>query len=562
MNRTTRRQALVTTLAVLGSAPLAACTASDPGPDRPTTSAAADPATRPELEPFYDQKLTWTACGDLQCADLTVPMDYEHPGNGRTFVLPVAKARTAEADRRIGSLVLNPGGPGSPGVRSLQDGIAESISATVRDRFDIVSFDPRGVGGSSPALTCTDGGEEATDDAADGTAQDAAPAAQPLHPRTEADRDDALAQAQAAADACREGSGPILRHVGTPDAARDMDVLRAALGDRKLTYLGWSYGTSLGTSYAEQFPHRVRALVLDGAVDPSLDWFERTTSQAVGFRRAVDDYAAHCADVAGDSCPADTPEEISRLIDGLYQRTERRPLPVDGDDDGLDATTLLTAVTMSMYTPEEQWQDLSEALRDAADGDGTKMAALSEEPVAEPEGSEPSGPTDPSEAPGTAPADGSDEAGGSGEAPADDGTRTPTDNSEAVLQAVNCLDTPHPRDDQPYWDALEPAGKAAGVYGTSGVTTALTCKGWPVGTMRPHRVEADGVPPVLVVGTTGDPATPYEEAVSLADQFPGGMLLTYEGLGHTAYGRSNACVTKAVDGYLIGLEEVAPGTTC
>ncbi|AZM56283.1 alpha/beta hydrolase [Streptomyces sp. WAC 01529] len=543
MNRATRRHALIIALAVLGSTSLAACTA----PDRPGTSAAAaDLAGRPELKSFYSQKLTWSDCGDFECAKLTVPMDYAHPANGKTFVLPVAKSVTADPDRRIGTLVYNPGGPGLPGVQSLKDGIAESISKKVRNRFDIVSFDPRGVGQSSPALTCEDDQEEATDDGAEDTTS----AQQPLYPQTETDQQEALASAQAEADACRANSGPLLRHVGTPDAARDMDVLRAALGEGKLTYIGWSYGTSLGTSYAEQFPRRVRALVLDGAIDPSQDWSALTIGQAVSFQQAVDDYATYCADIAEDSCPGSTPEEISALIDDLYEQTEREPLPVDGDEYGLDATMLLTAITESMYTPEDQWPDLSEALGDAADGDGTKMAGLYDEQLSEAEDWEPSGPADSSDGP----ADETDEAG--------DDSQVPVDNSEAALQAVSCLDTPHPRSERPYWDALETADKAAGIYGTSAVMTALTCKGWPTGTMKPHKVNAAGVPPVLVVGTTGDPATPYEDAVSLADQFPGGMLLTYEGLGHTAYGRSNACVTNAVDDYLLGLEKVAPGTTC
>ncbi|WP_455361453.1 alpha/beta hydrolase [Streptomyces sp. SYSU K21746] len=554
MNRAVRNPALVLTLAVLGATSVAGCTpATGRGPDRPKASAGAvDPATRPELQAFYGQKLKWTACGDFRCADLTVPMDYANPANGKTFVLPVAKAVTAGPDQRRGSLVYNPGGPGEPGVSYLKEGIAESIGKKVRDRFDIVSFDPRGVGESTPALTCAE--DEGQDEGqAEEQAGEGTEAGLPLYPETEADRASALAGAQDAAAACQRGSGSILRHVGTEDAARDMDVLRAALGEPKLTYIGWSYGTSLGTSYAEQFPRRVRALVLDGAVDPSLDWSKRAVSQAAGFRRAVDDYATHCADLVGDACPGSTPDEIRELIDGLYERTEREPLPVEADEYGLDATMLLTAITMAMYTPETQWEDLSGALREAGDGDGTKLAALA---AAE----EPAPGADDTEEPASEPGETGDP--GEEEAPVDDPAEVPADNSDAALLAVSCLDTPHPRDDQAYWDALAPADKTAGRYGTSGVVTALACKDWPAGTQRPHRVSAPGVPPVLVVGTTGDPATPYEEAVSLAAQFPGGMLLTYEGLGHTAYGRSNPCVTNAVEDYLVALKTVPSGTTC
>ncbi|MBT2439534.1 alpha/beta fold hydrolase [Streptomyces sp. ISL-36] len=538
-----RRHALVLTLAVLGS--LSACTAA---PHPPVV-----PDVPEELRSFYGQKLMWTDCGELRCARLTVPMDYARPANGRTFVLPVVKAATADPARRIGSLVYNPGGPGESGVAFLKEDAADSFGAEVRGRFDVVSFDPRGVGGSVPALTCGDTGEEGT-----ATPEGAAPE-NPLHPTTRADRAAVVAGARSTAAECARGSGGILRHVGTADAARDLDILRAALGDSRLSYLGWSYGTTLGTSYAEQFPHRVRAMVLDGATDPSLDWRGRVESQSAGFRRAVDDYATHCADVVGaDACPGATPDEIRTLIDGLYARASREPLPADGNDAGVDERMLYDVVSMAMYTPEVQWEGLSRALAEAGRGDGTKIAALAEAEDGAPAEADGSGEGET--------ADETDETGdteeGSGTgADARDGT-VAADNSYAASLAVDCLDVPHPRDAQPYWDALAPAEKAAGLYGTAGVVDSMTCMAWPTGTQKPHRVRAEGVPPVLVVGTTGDPATPYEEAKSLASQYPGGMLLTYEGLGHTAYGRAGACVTDAVDDYLVALKPVRPGATC
>ncbi|MFJ9809601.1 alpha/beta hydrolase [Streptomyces sp. NPDC101158] len=546
-----RRPALVLALAVLGATSLAACTAG-PGPDpgRPGgASAGADPAGRPELRRFYGQKLVWRPCGDLSCASLTVPMDYSRPGNGKTFVLPVAKAATAMADRRLGSLVYNPGGPGERGVQALREGLADGLGRGVRERFDVVAFDPRGVGESRPALTCVAPGRSDEDSAAPA-------AAVPLHPRTAAERAAALADARATAEACREASGPLLPHVGTADAARDLDVLRAALGERRLTYVGWSYGTSLGTSYAEQFPRRVRAMVLDGAVDPALDWRQRMLNQAKGFRDAVDTYARTCGEVVGKGCPGTGPEEIRGLIDRLVERTQHEPLPVEGSGDGIDAAGVISALSMAMYTPEAQWEGLSAALRAADGGDGTKLAALAtegdegnEEDEEQPDGA---GTSDPS--------DGSGTSDGSADSP-DAAPDVPEDNSEAALIAVNCLDVPHPRDERVYWDALDPAERAAGVYGSTGLTGELVCKDWPAGPDRPHRVNAAGVPPVLVVGTAGDPATPYQEAVSLARQFPGGMLLSFRAPGHTGYGR-DACVDRKVEDYLITLTKVRPGTTC
>ncbi|MFI1223358.1 MULTISPECIES: alpha/beta hydrolase [unclassified Streptomyces] len=561
MIRAVRRPVLALVLAVVGATTVAACTTAPiPAPKGPKAAAGRiDPADRPELKVFYQQKLKWTECGDHECAELTVPRDYAHPQNGKTFVLPVARAVTAEPAERIGSVIANPGGPGVSGVTSLlEEGMAESFTPEVRARFDVVSFDPRGVGGSSPALTC-EGSEEDTEGTTEPAQEERAEPAEtaperaatdPFFPRTETERADLVSAAEQEAEACVRHSAAIVRHVGTEDVARDVDVLRAALGESRITYFGWSYGTSLGTAYAEQFPRRVRAMVLDGAVDPALTWSKRAVSQGVGFQRAVDDYATYCAEIAGDSCPGSTPEEIHELIDGLFEQTAREPLPVDDDAWGLDPDTLLSALVLSMYTPEDQWDDLSEALADAARGDGTQLAGLAQYTEPATDDSEDAGSSD-----AAAPSDAPDDGG-------EPGPETPADNSDAALLAVNCFDVPHPRDPQAYWKALAPARKAAGRYGTSNVTTSLTCKDWPTSTHKPHRVSADGVPPVLVVGTTGDAATPYEEAASLASQFPGGALLTYEGLGHTAYGRSNSCVTRHVDDYLIEPKTVPNGTVC
>ncbi|MET8630925.1 alpha/beta hydrolase [Kitasatospora sp. NPDC004669] len=536
---TIKRGSLILALAVLGATTLAGChDATQDAPAQPTAAAAptADPAEQSALQAFYQQKPTWTRCGELQCATLTVPMDYAHPENGQTFILPLAKKAAADPAQRIGSLVFNPGGPGESGAGELKDGALSSFSERTRARFDIVSFDPRGVAGSKPAIDCgpsdaTDQDQPASDDTSTST-----------YPTTDAERSAALADAARRVAACKAHSGAILPHVGTLDAARDMDVLRAALGDEKLSYLGWSYGTYLGTAYGELFPHRVRALVLDGAVDPSLTWSELALQQGKAFQKSVDDYAQQCAAVVHDACPATTPDGIRKMITDLYARTSKHPLRIKGTTERLNEDLLLTAVTKSMYSPETQWQDLSEALRAAHNGDGTKLAELA--------------------SPGISTQDNnSDNSPGAGSDPSATAEQAP-DNSSVAITAVNCLDHPHPSDPQPYWDLTERANKEAGAIGASTVLAELTCKDWPAGQQQPHRVHADGLPPVLVVGTTGDPATPYSWSQGLATQLPGGMLLTYKGLGHTAYGRSNACVTDAVDAYLTDLKPVPSGTTC
>ncbi|MGW2378123.1 alpha/beta hydrolase [Kitasatospora sp. NPDC001683] len=549
-------RALAAAVAVLGASALTGCAPT--GTDAPRAAAAppaasTEPADRAELRPFYQQKLTWSGCGELECATLTVPMDYAQPQNGKTFVLPLARKTAADPAQRVGSLVFGPGGPGVSGVRHLTSGGIESFSKESRARFDVVGFDQRGVAGSKPAVDCTPadpspGAPAVTPPGGTGGANADAP--KPLFPRTDAERRAALADADRSAADCRARSGALLPHLGTLDAARDLDVLRAALGEDRLTYIGWSYSTYLGTVYAEQFPHRVRAMVLDAAVDPSLDWSAQALSSGRAFRKAVDDYADNCANVAGPNCPADTPDGIRTLVADLYAKVARRPLPVKGSTEGLDEATLHTAVTMSMYTPEEQWRELSEGLSAARRGDGTKLAAIARKSASlQSEGSDsPSVPDSSTDS--TAPA------------PADSSNPAPRDNTADVLLAVNCLDVPHPTDPQAYWDVLDRAHQESGAFGASTVLAELPCRTWPAGPTAPHRVKADGLPPVLVVGTTGDAATPYEDARSLAAQLPGGMLLTFDGLGHTAYGRSNSCVTNAVDRYLIHLAPVPAGTSC
>ncbi|MFE6748227.1 alpha/beta hydrolase [Kitasatospora purpeofusca] len=533
-----RRAALALVLSAAVAAPLAACGPDPTGPRAAPPSGAAatapsasptptEPAARPELAAFYRQQPVWKTCGELQCANLTVPMDYGHPEDGRTFTLPLVRSAATDPAARIGSLVFNPGGPGGSGVAHLKEGGTSSFGERVRARFDIVGFDPRGVAGSKPAVDCGDQEQSAAP-------SPSGPDRNAVVPTTEAERQALLTEADRSAAACSARSGGILPHVGTQDAARDLDVLRAALGDRKLSYLGWSYGTYLGTVYGELFPQRVRALVLDGAVDPAQDWSERVLRSGVAFRRAVDDYADNCAAVAGRACPADSPEGIRKLVADLYERTARKPLKIDGSTRRVDQNLLHSALTKAMYTPESQWKPLSEALRSAHRGNGTALAALA-------------GDTNGSD----------DDSGGGG-----GGSETVPDNSDAVLSAVNCLDIPHPADPQAYWELLDRARQQSGVFGASTALAELDCRTWPKGGTAPHRVTAAGLPPVLVVGTTGDPATPYEDAQSLAAQLPGGMLLTHKGSGHTAYGRGNACVDGAVDGYLTGLTPVAPGTTC
>ncbi|QKW06555.1 alpha/beta fold hydrolase [Streptomyces sp. NA04227] len=522
-----RRTATLVALAASGSLLLTACQVASAGADN-------DPAHSAKLQKFYNQKPRWKNCGDgLQCASLKVPMDYKKP-KGRTFTLPLVKHPAENRKKRIGAIVYNPGGPGASGVEDLKGGTITTFGKKVRARFDVVSFDPRGVGGSKPAIKCPwkEGGS--------GGGEASAPT---LYPDDAQERRTALAGADAEAKNCRKGTGEVLRHVGTPDAARDVDVLRSVLGDKKINFLGWSYGTSLGTTYGELFPHRVRTMVLDGAVDPSLNWQQRALSQGTAFAKSIDDYAQFCPDLAGDRCPGTTPEEIRDVVDTLYRDVEAEPLPVQGSETTVDIQTLHGVITDAMYSPEDQWEGLSDALWEAYDqGDGTKLQKLSD-------GEEPETET-------------ARTAARTMERTAARAAAKAEDNSGDALLAINCLDIPHPKDPGAYWKALGGAHRKAGVFGTQSIVDEMSCRNWPKGTTKPHRAKTPGMAPALVIGTTGDPATPYHEARSLAKQLPKGMLLTYEGLGHTAYGRGGSCVSKIVDDYFLHRKKIRAGATC
>ncbi|MGV9374778.1 alpha/beta hydrolase [Nonomuraea sp. NPDC003707] len=434
-----------------------------------------------------------------------MPRDYARP-EGHQLKIAVIRLPAKDRSRRIGSLVTNPGGPGASGVSFLRTS-SQAFGEALRDRFDLVGFDPRGVGRSDP-VRCLDYRQ----------------AEQRLlydPPTTRAQVNAEVTFWRAFVAACEARSGANLRYVGTVNAARDMDVLRAALGDRRLTYLGFSYGTYLGAFYADQFPRNVRALVLDGASDPKLTGEEFLLGHAEGFETALRAFAAYCVSTAG--CPLGT-GSVDRAvgkISGLQERTARVPLKnrADGrvpvDDDG---------VTQGIYTAlynRNYWPTLRQALIQAIDdGDGTGLFKLgyAQEMIA------PFG----------------------------------------ALQAINCVDKPFPADLAAVQDLADRAGKVAPHFGSFVVWPWLACAYWPVRpTRQPRAVTATGAPPILVIGTTRDPATPYKWAQSLADQLTSGVLLTYDGDGHTAYlTNTEKCIREPVEQYLISAQPPKRGITC
>ena len=513
------RRAAPAVTAVVAALAFAACTSTPPAghaagatPGGSTVKAAVPAGPPPATLAQYDsQKLRWTPCNHgFQCARMWVPFDYSRPG-WRRFSLPVIKLPASVPSRRIGSLVVNPGGPGGSGVQyALQ--ARSQVSPAVRARFDVVGFDPRGVGASSPALTCLSGPQLdkyfATYD----------------QPTTPAQLATVVSQSKLFAQACEQHSGAMLPYIGTANAARDMDVLRAVLGDRKLTYLGKSYGTYLGGWYAQLFPTHVRALVLDGAVNPAESGMTMNVIQAEGFQVALRSFTASC--LAQSGCPlgrGSVSAGISRLED-LLKRATSRPLASSIRGQPANAAMILNGVAASLYS-KSYWPYLRSGLTAAFNGDGTLLVELGDLLL----------------------------------------ERSPSghySNLSAVDTAVNCVDRPWPRSLSVWQSLASAAEKAAPQFGAPIMWGSLPCAYWPVRASPVPTFRASGAPPILVVGTTRDPATPFRDAKALAGQLSSGVLLAWNGDGHTAYREGSSCVDSAVDRYLISLQPPANGTLC
>lgn len=504
-------------LAVTGLLALSACsggTAASPplaGPSAApvmtarVTAAPSKPAPSPSVA---RQVLIWKDCGGgFQCSTLRVPLDDTAPASG-TIELALTRTRATSPTARIGSLLINPGGPGASAVAFLKANASE-IPAVVRSRFDLVAFDPRGVGGSAP-IRCETTAELDRYFHLDPAPTDAAGLA-------------ALeAGNRAFAAGCRKRSGRVLPHVATVEVARDMDRVRAAVGDDKLTYLGYSYGTALGAAYLEQFPTHVRAMVLDGALDPTLTWDRLLEGQSRGFDVALAAYLADCQRTACAFRQA-VKGDLGAAYDALQAKVTATPLPGDGTRTvGVGEFSL--GVGAGLYSRQFGWPAISAGLAAAVRGQGAVLLSLS------------------------------------------DSYLERTDAGYANLNeanfAVNCIDRPWPRTDAPYLALAERVARSSPRFGRFIVLSGLGCAVWPVAAVnRPHAVTGAGAPPVVIVGTTRDPATPYVWAQGLARQLTKAVLLTHVGDGHTAYRASAApCLTGRIDAYLLTATAPAAAT--
>lgn len=478
----------------------------------PSITAQPVPSDAVGLERFYTQTLTWSRCSGGECATLEVPIDYANPG-GETIGISVFRAAASSKNKRIGALVVNPGGPGGSGVdyAKAADFI---VGRAVRDAFDIVGFDPRGVGASAPVDCVSDdgldawlGGDPTPDDPAERTAY-------------------TKSSEQFAAD-CMANGGPVVRHVSTVEAAKDMDVLRAALGEPKLTYLGKSYGTFLGATYAGLFPTRVGRMVLDGAIAPDLSSEEINAGQAEGFERATRAWAQACVD--DGNCPlGGSADEVVRGVADLLRTLDTQPLSTTGDPSIPKLTEGWAAygIAAAMYD-QGMWGTLTDALVAARKGQGADLIELAQRY-----------------------ADRNPGGGYNG-------------NLMEAIYAVNCLDKPEVASIPAHEAAEEKARAKAPTWAPFLMWSSVTCAFWPTQPApAPAPITAPGAPPIVVVGTTRDPATPYEWAVRLADQLSSGVLLSFDGDGHTAYTRSNRCVDDAIDDFYVKGTVPKDGLTC
>lgn len=441
--------------------------------------------------------LEWVACGtNLSCATLVVPLDYERPDLG-TFELPVKRYRSPQQTDRIGSLVVNPGGPGSGGTYLAES--AESVySDELRSHFDIVGWDPRGTGGSNPAVDCLD--DLDTYFALDPSPDDAA------------ERGVLLDGAQAFADACSARSSKVLPYVSTDDSARDIDSLRRALGEEKMTYFGFSYGSELGATWASLFPETVRRVVFDAAVDPALTYADALVEQAASFEAVLDSFFEHC-NTSG--CIFMREGETAQVaFDRIAANLDRQPLPTYDDRVPAGPGVFQTAVALAMYG-EGWWGSLAEALSAADAGDGAPLLDLYDAYVGE-------------------------HLNGS----------TVGNDIEAYF-AISCLDRPAGFAAADVVDRRATLDRLATRLGAGWFQEMLICASWSVPARPREPVTSSAGSRILVVGSTGDAATPLAGTRAMSRDLAGSYLLVVDANDHTSYGASD-CATALIDGFLLG----------
>jgi pimeloyl-ACP methyl ester carboxylesterase len=470
----------------------------------PSSSPGASPSGPP---PLNIAPARWSDCGrGFQCTTVTVPLDYA-TGSG-AMKLSLVRLPARDTASRIGPLLVNPGGPGASGVEFVRDNL-DAFPSSIRRRFDLIGFDPRGVNESS-GIRCIDNLDPRAE----------------LDPSPDTSRElrELVADARSYAKACEQRNRAVLPHLSTDDVVRDLDAIRMSLREEKISYLGFSYGTLIGALYADRYPTRVRAMALDGALDPALSLTQLRTGQARGFENELNRFFANCA--RRSDCPLGRGSQVRRNFETIMQRIEKTPLRSlrTTDKRRVGPGIAGSAILGSMYS-KESWPVLELALAFAGQGDGSIFLAASD------------------------PYRGRKKNG------------TYSNMQDAYL-ANTCLDFKAPTNAGAYGTLAKRLDRIAPHFGSLAAYNDLPCAFWPeTGVRKPGRVTAKGAPPIVVVGTTGDPATPMAWAKSVANQLDGGVLVTHRGDGHTAYA-SSGCVRDLLVRYLVTIKAPRTGTVC
>ncbi len=478
--------------------------------------------------------LDWGTCDSqagslsaMQCATLAAPIDRNNPDSGSIDLELARVPATGSPNQRIGSLLFNPGGPGGSGIEFLASA-AMMVPEELAQQFDLVSWDPRGVGESSPVHCLSD---DQKDKQIEGD----------LSPDDPAEMDRSIKDQKSVLDGCKKNNPDLIDHMSTADVAGDLEEIRQALGDQKLNYVGFSYGTAIGATYATMFPSEVRAMVLDGSVSPTATDLEQTITQAEGFENTFDNFVSTCDADAQCALQGHTEQSVADVRSML----DDDPLVVDTASGKRELTRDLFDVGLATALYDTSvWSPLARAIDDI---EKTLTAGIQLEPDGGSTSSSTSG-------------------GGMILALADrqfgrnpDGT---WDNSSDAQVMVNCADA----DDRPTTEEGikegEKVAEAAPLFGEFLKTGPLSCVNWPEPANPVPEWTAAGAPPILVVGTVGDPATPYKWSEQMNKALGGSVLLTYEGDGHTAFMRGGPCIDNAVVAYLVDLELPMAGTSC
>ena len=475
------------------------------------SSSSSDTSVNPlnTTTDFIVNPIVWTACDgstntEVECGNIEVPFDYADPEQG-SFVLYVKKHNAASPADRIGSMMVNPGGPGFGGS-SLADDAQYYFSQDLIDRFDIIAWDPRGTGESTPAVDCVDTFDEYV--------------ALDSPPDTPDEKQALIDASQAFNDKCAENSGTILPYISTQASAQDINSLRLALGEEKVSFFGFSYGSELGTTWATMFPETVRAIVVDGAVDPNASSTEEGMNQAKGFEGQLATFLKQCSEKT--TCAFHNGGKAEAAFDKLVLDIDTTPLEVSKDRTPVTQGVLFTAVAQAMYS-DYYWPQLSEALSEAQNGDGKGILQLYDDYYQRNE----------------------------------DGTYG---NELEAFLAISCLDDPGATSTEEVDAHIEDFIAAAPRLGGN-FAYGYSCALWPVKQATKVTITGKGAGPIVVVGTTGDPATPLDSTRKMALSLEQGILIVVDANQHTGYGANN-CVVKAVDDYLIKLIVPANETTC